>query len=291
MRPHLSVLSLSMTLLMTVVLLSACRAQVDDAEQDKAKAMEKILLETLKKENVELDLKNKTLTIPVVVNRPTSDLEYVLIHARGKKHEALLATLSKPSVIQTGLLALGLENGKNAWFKDKEPPPSQEELEQGVDPYIVMPPTGPKLFMTVKYEDEEGEKVERPIEELLFDWGANKPVRDNSWIFLGGRMAQLYRGEPEVFMADFEGNLISVCYMHPANHLLTMDHERARDQMNWTVAPDCPPPGTEMTLTFHTTKPKIVADRESRKDKESDPSERPERKGPPKKDKKEDRPE
>lgn len=285
MRLQFSILCLSMT----AVLLNDCRAQVDEEKQDKAKVMQQILLEALKQEKVELDLEKKTLTIPVVVNRPTSDLEYLLIHASGKKHEALLATLSKPSVIQSGFLALGLKQGKNAWFKDKEPPPSQEELEQGVAPYIVMPPTGPKLYMTVKYEDEDGEQVERPVEELLVDWAVNKPIRDNTWIFLGGRMAQLYRGEPEVFMADFEGNLISVCYMHPANHLLTLDHERARDQMNWTIAPDCPPPGTEMSLTFHVTKPKIVADREARKGKENSPAGRQDHKDSPGKDKQEDR--
>jgi hypothetical protein len=60
-----------------------------------------------------------------------------------------------------------------------------------------------------------------PIEELLLDWHANQSVGHNSWVYLGGRMAQMYRNEPEVFMADYEGNLISVCYKYPNNHLLT----------------------------------------------------------------------
>ncbi len=35
-------------------------------------------------------------------------------------------------------------------------------------------------------------------------------------------MAKLYKNEPEVFVADFEGNLVSVCYLTPDNHLGTM---------------------------------------------------------------------
>ena len=105
MRSDLSVLSVAMA----VMLLHSCRAQVDDEKQDQIEALQKILVDSLKKENIDLDLEKKTLTIPVVVNRPSSDLEYLLVYTRGKKHEALLVTLSKPSVIQTGFLALGLD--------------------------------------------------------------------------------------------------------------------------------------------------------------------------------------
>jgi len=218
----------------------------------------------LKNEGIEIDLAKKTLTVPTVVNRPTNDLEFLLIHRQGKSHEALLVTECKPSVLNTGLLALGVKPGKNASFKKKDPMPSEEELRAGADPYILVPPAGGEMFMTAAFIGKDGKKVEVPVEELLLDWTANVSVANAKWVYLGGRMAQMYRGEPEVYMADFEGNLISVCYKHPHNHLLTMVHERARDEMNWAIAPACPPPGTEVSLIFHRHKPKLVAAREAR---------------------------
>ena len=217
----------------------------------------------LKQEGIKIDLAKRTLTLPAVVNRPTNDLEFLLIHRQGKTHEALLVTECSPSILNTGLMALGVPAGKNASFKKKDPMPSEAELRAGADPYILVPPSGGQMFMTVSFEGKDGKQVELPVEELLLDWTDNVPVSGNQWVYLGGRMAQMYRGDPEVFMADYEGNLISVCYKHPNNHLLTMVHERARDEMNWAIAPGCPVPGTEIALTFHRHKPKIVAEREA----------------------------
>jgi hypothetical protein len=248
----------------------------------------------LKQEGIKIDLAKRTLTLPVVVNRPTNDLEFLLIHRQGKTHEALLVTECSPSILNTGLMALGVPAGKNASFKKKDPMPSEDELRAGVDPYILVPPSGGQMFMTVSFEGKDGKQVELPVEELLLDWTDNVPVSGNQWVYLGGRMAQMYRGDPEVFMADYEGNLISVCYKHPNNHLLTMVHERARDEMNWAKSPSCPIPGTEIALTFHGRKPKIVAEREARVknrakgDLETRPNRNPAREGggiprPPKK--------
>ena len=227
------------------------------------KALEQ-LRAALEEEGIKVDLAKGTLTMPAVVNRPTNDLEFLLIHKQGKAHEALLVTDCKPSILNAGLLALGVKVGKNASFKKKDPMPSEEELRAGADPYILVPPSGGQMFMTVSFAGEAGKKIEVPIEEILLDWTANQSVGGASWVFLGGRMAQMYRDEPEVYMADFEGNLISVCYKYPQNHLVTMVHERARDEMNWAIAPACPPPGTEVQLTFHRYKPKLVAEREAR---------------------------
>jgi hypothetical protein len=262
---------------------SSCTAQVEksggDAQDAQAKAkaknaakkakVRKQVLAALAKYDIVFDEKKKTLTVPVVVNAPTNDLEFLLIHRIGKTHEALLLTQAKPSIINVGLIMIGLKKGQNASFKKKEPQPTEEQLKAGADPFILVPPSGQQVYMTVTFKTKDGKKITRPVDDLLLDWHANTSVTNHQWIYLGGRMAQMYRGEPPVYMADYEGNLISTCYKYPNNHLFTIEHERARDEMNWSKTADCPPPGTEMELTFHAIKPPIVAAREVRMKREA----------------------
>lgn len=263
--------SLFLSILLCIVCVSTSCAQSAGGEAEKkqskqSKAVQQFF-KMLKKEGLTLDRKAKTLAMPAVINAPENDLEFLLVHRIGKTHEALLVTNAKPSVIQSGLMALGLAKGKNASFKKKVPAPTEEELKKGVPEFVVVPPSGQKLYMTVRYPNAKGKLVEYAVEDLLRDWHTNSGVLDNSWVYLGGRMDQIYRGEPPVFMADYEGNLISTCYKYPNNHILTMVHERARDEMNWSKTDACPPPGTRVQLVFHVSKPKVVVDREVREKK------------------------
>jgi hypothetical protein len=236
--------------------------QGDAAAQGRATAA--AMLAQFAEQKVEVDLKAGTVTIPAVVNAPPDPIEYLLIHRTGKRHEAMFWTRSKPSVLNAALLLLGLVPGHNATCKEKDPAPTLEEIEKGADPLIVTPPAGQELWMTVSWKDEAGKVQEHCIEDFLVDLTAQAPVRDASWIYIGGRMASLYKGEPEEFVADFEGNLVSVCYLTPDNHLATMKHERARDDQNWWITDLLPPPGTEVRFVFHKEKSELHKAREKR---------------------------
>ena len=120
------------------------------------------------------------------------------------------------------------------------------------------------LFCAEAWKDEDGEVTERCVEDMILDLTTQEPIGACQWIYLGGRMAQLYKGDPEVFIADFEGNLVSVCYLTPDNHLGTMVHERARDDQNWWTTKALPEPGTELDYVFHSKKPKLHEAREKR---------------------------
>lgn len=216
------------------------------------------------KQGIAIDLKKGTVTVPCFVNAPPEPVEYLLIHKKGKKHEAMFFTESKPSVLNAALLMLGLVPGKNAAYKEKDPPPSLEEIEQGADPIVITPPSGMEFWITVRWQDDVGKAVEHCVEDLIADLVAQAPVREASFIFLGGRMAALYRGEPEVFVADFEGNLISLCYLSPDNHLATMRHERARDDENWWMTEKVPAAGVKVDFVFHKQKSALHAERERR---------------------------
>ncbi len=232
-----------------------------------ADAAQKVLDEVLaqfQKEGLTLDGKARTLSIKATVNRPQDPVEYLLVHRRGKRHEAMFWTQSKASVLNAALLMLGLEQGKNASYVEKDPPPTLEEVQNGVDPIVVTPPQGKPFWMTVRWQKADGKETECCVEDLLFDLAAQEPVAECSWVYLGGRMAQIYKNEPEVFIADFEGNLFSVCYLAPDNHLATMVHERARDDQNWWFSETMPPVDTEVLLVVHKEKTKLHEAREKR---------------------------
>jgi hypothetical protein len=233
------------------------------SEQDTKKLAE-AMQQQFAAEKIVVDAKAQTVTIPAVMNQPPDPIEYLLIHKKGKRHEAMFITGCKPSVLNAALLLLGLPPGKNASTKEKSPPPSIEEIEKGADPVIVTPPEGTEFFVTVRWKDADGKPIERCIEDLVVDLQGQQLLQRGAWIFLGGRMAQLYKNEPEVFVADFEGNLISVCYLAPDNHLATLRHERARDDQNWWISKYCPEPGTEVEFVFSKQRPKLLDERDAR---------------------------
>ncbi|MCA8964911.1 MAG: hypothetical protein H6838_11275 [Planctomycetes bacterium] len=241
--------------------------QQPDKQDPEAEAAKKVLAEVMaqfEKEGIKLDGKAQTLTIKAVVNDPPDPIEYLLVHRRGKRHEAMFWTPSKASVLNAAMLMLGLEQGKNANYVEKDPPPTLEEIEKGVDPLIVTPPQGKPFWMTVRWKDAQGKTKEYCVEDLLLDRTTGKPATDCSWVYLGGRMAQLYKNEPEVFVADFEGNFVSVCYLSPDNHLGTMVHERARDDQNWWITDLLPPPETAVEVVFHKQEPQLHVERRKR---------------------------
>lgn len=258
-------------------------AQPDVAQDPAAAKLIAQVQEQFQKEGITFDAKQQTLSIKAVVNSPRDPIEYLLVHRRGKRHEAMFWTNSKASVLNAAMLMLGLEQGKNATYAEKDPPPTLDDIEKGVDPLIITPPAGKPFWMTVKWQTAEKEDKEYCVEDLLLDITTEKPVTDCQWVYLGGRMAQLYKNEPEVFVADFEGNMLSVCYLTPDNHLGTMAHERGRDDQNWWKTELLPAPETEVVLVFHKQKPKLCVEREQRlaaeKEKEKEPAKEEKKEG------------
>jgi len=259
-----------MTMLAVMLLSCLAVAQQGEAEPGKkpaAQTPEQLLAEMMKSfadEKIVFDRKAHTVSIPVVTNEPQDPIEYLLIHRKGKRHEAIFFTLCKPSVLNGALLLLGLSRGKNATVTEKDPLPTIEEIEAGAETVIVTAPEGKPFWMTVKWKTPQGEEVEHCVEDLLLDLTTQEPVGECRWVYLGGRMARIYKNDPEVYVADYEGNLVSICYLMPDNHLATMVHDRARDDQNWWLTNKMPEPGTEAQLVFHRDAPKLHKEREQR---------------------------
>ncbi|HEX6812756.1 MAG TPA: YdjY domain-containing protein [Planctomycetota bacterium] len=256
------------SLALVLVTQDALRLQDPPKAQDPGKPQQaadpkQVLDEVLaqfKKEGIELDPKAQTVTVAATANEPQNEIEYLLIHRRGKRHEALFVTRSKPSVLNAALLMLGLQPGQNAQAIEKQPPPSIEEIEKGADPLVIVPPKGMQLWMTVRWktpEEKQDKWEEYCVEDIVMDLTTQEPVVDCSWVYLGGRLARFYKDEPEVYAADMEGNLVSTCYMSPDNHLATMVHKDARDQQNWWFTNKMPKHDTPVQFVFHRIEPEL----------------------------------
>ncbi|MEZ5989251.1 MAG: YdjY domain-containing protein [Planctomycetota bacterium] len=217
----------------------------------------KELVEILAKGGVTIDFAAKTVSVEATVNTRDDYIEYILIGPRGKRHEGLFVTAAKPRLIHAAMIALGFKPGKNAEAIPKDPFPTEEEVEKGVDTHIRKPPEGQKLYLSVHWKDEDGKRVEYRVDDLYHDLVHGGSIQDAEWIYLGSRMAPLYKGEDPVFLADYDQNLISNYYVRPDNQLVTIRHPHAWDDSIWFPITDrLPPKGAPVTFVL-SAEPKV----------------------------------
>lgn len=228
----------------------------EKAQKKKRQTAESVLKKLLAKQGVKIDKKKGIVTAEGAVTVTRDFLEFVAIGPGGKKHEALVTLRCKGSTLNAAILALGLkwkkgEKMANVNYKPVEPMPSEEEVMKGAPTSIVVPPKGPRVYLTVSWHDEKGGKKEYAIEDLILDIRADAPLQNAEWIYFGGLTAPLYRNEPPVFVADYEQNYISTYYTKPDSHLITVRHERGRYDENWWPNEDLlPKSGTPCTLAI-----------------------------------------
>jgi len=202
-------------------------------------------------QGIRLDLAGRRCTIPVDVCVREELLEYLLVGPNGAAHESLFATGVRPSLLNTALLALGVEPGANASWVEKDPPPHREELARGVSPYDVVPPSGDGFRLYAAWR--EGEEVYfHAVDDLVSNLRDGRSLRRHEWVYLGSRMI---RPRPdaaqEVLAADLEGNLINLSFFRAGNTLLTAALDDCVFQTIWLPNTYLMPPiGSRVMLIF-----------------------------------------
>jgi hypothetical protein len=220
-----------------------------NAKQD-AQAVARKLEESFQKQGIRLDLEHHLCSIPVTVDIRDDLLEYLLVNPKGAAHESMFVTDVVPSVLQTALLALGVEHGKNAAWKARTPPPTVEEMRAGVAAYTVDPPEGDGFFLYAAWR-EKGETYFYRVEDLLRDLETGRGMRRHRWVYLGSRWITRKDTHEETFMADLEGNLVNIALFEQGNTLLTAALPECLKQTVWlTNAWLMPPRGAEVVLIF-----------------------------------------
>lgn len=184
-----------------------------------------------------LDLERGLLALEVAVDIRDDLLEYLLVNPNGAAHESLFVSEVRASLLNTALLALGVQKGQNATWTELVPPPSEAELRAGASPYLVTPPTGDGFYLYAAWREGEELFVYR-VEDLLRDLESGRSMRRHRWVYLGSRMVRPRRPSgapeaPEQFVADLEGNLISVVLFSQGNVLVTAALPESLRQTIW----------------------------------------------------------
>ena len=222
-----------------------------DAKDPKAaRAVARQLEESFQEQGIHLDLERRICWIPVTVDIRDDLLEYLLVNPKGAAHESVFVTEVVPSVLQTALLALGVEHGKNALWKARTPPPTADEMRAGIAPYTVDPPEGDGLYLYAAWR-EKGETYFYRVEDLLRDLETGRSMRRHRWVYLGSRWVKPKQSNQEIFVADYDGNLINIALFEEGNTLLTAALPECLKQTIWlTNAWLVPQRGAQVAFVF-----------------------------------------
>ena len=192
---------------------------------------QRAVIAALAESGVHLDFGAKALSFDVNVLVKNDLLEYLLVSPGGAAHESLFATEATPSLINAGLLALGVEPGTNAGWEQVDPLPTLEERRAGKRPWRIIPPTGDGFYLYAAWREDDEIFFFR-VEDLIANLATGRTMKRHKWVYLGSSFIQdPARGE--VFAADVEGNLINISYFREGHTLLTPNLPDCEDQSIW----------------------------------------------------------
>lgn len=207
-------------------------------------------------QGVQLDLERRTISLQAKVSALYDPLEYLLvIQPQGKDYESLLYCEEvSAEALNAAMLLLGVERGANGSIKAAEPTPTLEEIQNGADPSVVEPASGDGFYIYVSWEEEIAGRREPycfRAEDLILNARRESTYQRGRWVYLGSRFVRPHKDAPELFAAQGEGNLISLCIFEPANHLLTGADPDSDDEQIWFANVFLlPPAGHPVTVTF-----------------------------------------
>src|SRR5262245_48280595 len=122
---------------------------------------------------------------------PEYPVEYGLVVEGGFTHEAFGILKCTPSVLNDCFLALGLHPGVRRRRVLKDPLPPRELVESGlVEPFVVLPPEGDRVFLYVVWK-EDGRDVVRAFEDFFVDLRNLKPLPMRGYVYLGSRYDEI----------------------------------------------------------------------------------------------------
>lgn len=178
-------------------------------------------------------------------------LEYVLVQPRGQSHESLFTTEVSARILNTALLALGVQPGTNVKVNERDPRPTPEEIRDGVPAYTIEAPRGDGFYLYAAWREGDETYFHR-IEDLVRDLETGRSMRRHRWVYLGSKTAPDKRNPgQELFAADLEGNLVNLALFEQGFTLLTSGLPECMKQTIWLPnAWLLPERGSEVALIF-----------------------------------------
>lgn len=219
------------------------RAQ-DPAPQARA-ALDRAFVE----QGVRIDLERGVLGLACNVGITRDLLEYLLVGPGGSGHESLLLTNATPSLVNAGLLMLGVERGADVRWTRRDPPPTDEERAAGVKPYKLELPQGDGFYLYLGWRRAEETYLLR-VEDLIVNLRAEAAMERHRWVYTGSHFAKSSDGR-EVFAADAARNLISIVFFPEGDVFAAAALADCVQQTIWIANPWLvPAPGSPVELFF-----------------------------------------
>jgi hypothetical protein len=209
------------------------------------------LAAALAESGVLLDFAAGAAAIDVGVLVKEDLLEYLLVGSGGAGHESLFQTAVQPSLLNAGMLALGVTPGVNAIWERVDPPPSLEERRAGRKPFSIRKPTGDGFYLYAAWREGDDVFLYR-VEDLVANLKTGRAMQRHRWVYLGSAfLPSKDPSEPPLFAADAEGNVINLAYFQSGHTLLTAALDDCEDQSIWIANPWLlPARGATVRLVF-----------------------------------------
>ena len=196
---------------------------------------------------ITINSEERLVDVQSVVCLAEGYLEVIACAKDSREHESIVMVEAKPSHIHAALLLIGAQPGNPAMRK-----PVNEEGTRWVD----IPPRGQSVKVTLLISDEKGQTTERPVSDFL------SPSKDESglpevagaaekfpetFLFAGSHTHQV--GDTKTYLADVNGNVISISTFGDEVLCLAGHHAQENHALSWQIKPDSLPEiGTKVTL-------------------------------------------
>jgi len=196
---------------------------------------------------VSINSKERFVDVQSVVCLTEGYLEVIACAKDSREHESLVMVEAKPSHIHAALLLIGSKPGNPAMSK-----PVGKEGTRWID----IPPRGQEVKATLLVPDEKGVIVERPINDFVKMTKDESALPEaaravnkfpNTFLFAGSHTHQ--EGEKKTYLADMNGNVISISTFGDEVLCLSGHHGQENHSLSWQIKPESLPVlGTKVTL-------------------------------------------
>lgn len=190
---------------------------------------------------VELDA-----TVPIRLDDPRAPrvyLEQLVCIPDTKEHEVALVTEARPSHVHAALLAIGLEPGKPATWR-----------QEGVK-MIPVAPEGDAVRITLLYTSAAGDKVKAEPRTWIKNASTGEHWPEGDWVFAGSITKE--RQGRDIYEADAGGTLIGLTSFgtEVVAWPQTISPDSQIEEPEWIADPaTVPPMGTKVTVRLEAVK-------------------------------------
>lgn len=164
---------------------------------------------------IEINTKERTVSIPCLVNMETGLIEVVLCRPEGKTHESLLVTATSPLEFNTAMLLLGLDPVNEI--------PDDPDKADPLSNFLTIETPGDSVLVFLETEID-GQQVRKPVEYFILDTRTNTHLETSTWLYRGA--VTFYTGH---VIIDHEVSMV-VTYHDPVALMELNDEVKFTDE-------------------------------------------------------------